>query len=281
MNLQDEIKKVIARLKSFKGRPQLRAYDNEYTVKLSNGDCIKILGDFISFANLVAWELLVTDPNISDEEILDGVWDAFKEESKRLRPDRDVLSFEQPFGVNTQAHLERATTPAYTFRQRVDWCRQYHVAWTDGKPQPIRTMESQLEKHILPRFGDMPLDAVDETAVQEFAADLKRSTFEMRKPNGDLIKTYKLSRKTVLNVVGLVKSILGRKVWLSWQLDLGKPNEPTQRYFTEEELKRIIDATDEPYRTLFALLAGTGMRIGEAAGLHIDDLDLDNLAADN
>src|SRR5215469_12666469 len=89
----------------------------------------------------------------------------------------------ESLGVNTQAHLERATMPAFTFRQRVDWCRQYHVAWTDGKPQPIRTIESQLIKHILPRFGDLPLDAVDETAVQEFAADLKRSTFEMRKPN--------------------------------------------------------------------------------------------------
>jgi integrase len=138
-------------------------------------------------------------------------------------------------------------------------------------------MESQLEKHILPRFGDMPLDDVDETSVQEFAADLKRSAFKMRKPNGDLIKKYKLSRKTVLNIVGLVKLILGRRVWLSWQLDLGKPDEPSQRYFTEEELKRIIDASEGQHRSLFALLAGTGMRIGEAAGLHIDDLDLDNL----
>ena len=36
-------------------------------------------------------------------------------------------------------------------------------------------MESQLTKHILPRFGSLPLDAVDETVVQEFVADLKRA----------------------------------------------------------------------------------------------------------
>jgi len=71
-------------------------------------------------------------------------------------------------GVNTTEHLERATnlSPIVTFRQRVDWCRKYHKAWTDGKPGPVRTMESQLTKHILPRFGSLTLDAVDETGVK-------------------------------------------------------------------------------------------------------------------
>ncbi len=181
-------------------------------------------------------------------------------------------------GVNTAEHLEHATnlSPVITFRQRVEWCRKYHKAFTDGKPGPVRTMESQLTKHILPRFGSLPLDAVDETAVQEFVADLKRTTFQMRKPNGQVIKTYRLSRKTILNIVGLVKLVLGKRVWITWDLDLGKPENPPQRYFTEAQLKQIVEAADGQYRVLFALLAGTGMRIGEAAGLHVDDLDLDN-----
>jgi len=181
-------------------------------------------------------------------------------------------------GVNTTEHLERAmnVNPVVTFAQRVEWCRQYHKAWTDGKPGSVLSMESQLTKHILARFGSLPLDAVDETAVQEFVADLKRATFRMRTPNGDPNKTYKLSRKTILNIVGVVKLVLGKKVWMTWELDLGKPEDPQQRYFTEEQLKQIIEGAEGQYRVLFALLAGTGMRIGEAAGLHIDDLDLDN-----
>jgi integrase len=188
-------------------------------------------------------------------------------------------------GVNTTDHLERAmnVSPIVTFRQRVEWCRKYHKAWTDGKPGPIQTMESQLTKHILPRFGSLPLAAVDETAVQEFVADLKRATFERRKPKGkdrlpqgNVVKTYKLSRKTILNIVGVVKLMLGKKVWLTWDLDLGKPEDPEQRYFTEEQLRKIIEGAEGQSRVLFALLAGTGMRIGEAAGLHIADLDLDN-----
>jgi integrase len=117
---------------------------------------------------------------------------------------------------------------------------------------------------------------IGEMKVQEFVADLKRATFERRKPDGTLIKTYHLSRKTVLNIVGVIKLVLGRKRWMTWELDLGRPNRPRQRYFTQEQLRQIIEAAPGQYRTLFALLAGTGMRIGEAAGLHADDLDLDH-----
>jgi integrase len=137
-------------------------------------------------------------------------------------------------------------------------------------------MEGHLAKHILPRFGEFPVEAIDESKVQELVADLKRTTFERRKPDGTLIKTYRLSRKSVLNIVGVVKLVLGRKVWMTWELDLGKPNRPKQRYFTQDQLRRIIEAAPGQYRVLFALLAGTGVRIGEAAGLHVDDLDLDN-----
>jgi integrase len=55
-----------------------------------------------------------------------------------------------------------------------------------------------------------------------------------------------------------------------------KPNRPKQRYFTQDQLPQIIQAAPGPYRVLLALLACTGMRIGEAAGLHLDDPDLEN-----
>ena len=124
-----------------------------------------------------------------------------------------------------------------------------------------------------------PLDLVDETAVQEFVADLKRTTFEMRKPNGDLIKTYKLSRKTILNIVGVVKLVLGEKgVDDLGKLDLGQESQSEAAVFQEEAAAaEIIEPPKGSIAVLFALLAGTGMRIGEAAGLQVEDLDLDNL----
>jgi hypothetical protein len=93
-----------------------------------------------------------------------------KGEDKLTKPEakRKGAEIIASLGVNTTEHFERAMnlTPVTTFSQRVEWCRKNHKAWTDGKPGPILTMESQLTKHILPRFGSLPLDSVDEIAVQ-------------------------------------------------------------------------------------------------------------------
>lgn len=181
-------------------------------------------------------------------------------------------------GVNTAQHLERAIapTPVLTFGQRVEWCRKYHPAWTDSRPKTIRTMESALTKHILPRFGSLPLDSITETAVQEFAADLKQTTFERRRKNGTLLKCFKLSRKSILEIIDLVKRIVGKKVWVAWEWKLPKASRRKQRYFTQDEIQKIINAAQGQYGALFAVLAATGMRISEAAGLYVDDLDLTN-----
>ena len=86
-------------------------------------------------------------------------------------------------------------------------------------------------------------------------------------------RSLTLSRKSILNIVGVLKLVLGRKAWMSWEeMNLGKPPRSKQRYFTEEQLKQIIEAAPGQYRVLFAVLAGTGMRIGEAAGLYVETL---------
>ena len=62
-----------------------------------------------------------------------------------------------------------------------------------------------------------------------------------------------------------------------WDLDLGKKRKPKQRYFTEEEVARSVDAEpDLQYKTLYLFLYGTGVRINEAAGLYVEDIDFDN-----
>ena len=59
-------------------------------------------------------------------------------------------------------------------------------------------------------------------------ANFKRRTFDGRRSNSTLIKTYQLSRKTVPNIVAVIKLVLGQKVWMSWELDLGKPKRARQ-----------------------------------------------------
>src|SRR5260370_40766473 len=47
------------------------------------------------------------------------------------------------------------------------------------------------------------------------------------------------------------------------------------RFFTVEEVGKIIAAAREPYKTMFWLLAMTGMRAGEMLGLQWADIDFE------
>jgi integrase len=90
-------------------------------------------------------------------------------------------------------------------------------------------------------------------------------------PNGTV---KKISPKTVRNVIGVLKQILGARVWRDWDLKFPEKTDNEQRYFTQAEMLQIVDAANGQWKVLFALLAGTGMRAGEAFGLGIEDLDL-------
>lgn len=66
-------------------------------------------------------------------------------------------------------------------------------------------MGSHLDKYLLPRFGSLPIPAIDERRVQEFIADLTR--MEYMWPNG---VSRKLSPKTIRNVVGVQAETVAR-----------------------------------------------------------------------
>jgi integrase len=175
-----------------------------------------------------------------------------KPEAKRKL--RDVLD---RLGVNTEAHLLQAINVSRTFEQESAWWRQNKLSLL--KPSCNETMGSHIEKYLLPRFGTLPLDGVDERRVQEFVADLNRT---------------ELAPKSIRNIVGVLKLILGKSRWQDWNLVLPEIPEREQRYFTEDEMRQIINSVTGQWRALFATMAGTGLRCGEVFGLHVEDLDL-------
>ena len=95
--------------------------------------------------------------------------------------------------------------------------------------------------------------------MQEFIADLNRT---------------KLSPKSIRNIVGVLKVILGKSRWRDWSLVLPENPQREQRYFTEDEMRKIINSVEGQWRAMFATMAGTGLRCGEVFGLHVEDLDL-------
>jgi integrase len=130
-------------------------------------------------------------------------------------------------------------------------------------------MGSHLKKYLMPRFGSLPMAAIDERRVQEFITDLSR--MEYKWPNG--VKR-RLSPKTTRNIVEVLQLIVGEKVWRDWELRYPENPDKEQRWFNPDEMRRIVNAATGQWKVLFAALAGTGMRCGEAFGLHVDDLDL-------
>jgi len=137
------------------------------------------------------------------------------------------------------------------------------------KPSTIRAAKSHINVHILPHFGKRGLDEIGVEAQQMFVTKLA---------------TAGLSRKTVMNITSTLSSMLETaKAWgyVCQRVNyasLAFPTEevqPEARFFTLEEVGKIIAAAREPYKTMFLLLAMTGMRAGEVLGLQWQDIDFD------
>jgi len=136
------------------------------------------------------------------------------------------------------------------------------------KPSTVKAANSHLTTYILPQLGKMQLDELGRERQQAFATRL----------------VSRVSRKTVVNILGTLSTMLTTaKEWgyICEGLKLGSlalpesPLRPAARFFSGEEAKKIIAAAADPYRTMFAIAAMTGLRAGEILGLMLDDIDFD------
>ena len=123
---------------------------------------------------------------------------------------RKLRALLEQMGINSEAHLIRATRVAKTFAQEAEWWKENRLSLF--KPSCQEAMGSHVDKYLLPRFGKLPVDAVDERQVQEFIAELSRTEFVR---NGT---RKKLSPKSIRNIMGVLKLILGERVWRDWNL---------------------------------------------------------------
>ncbi|MGO9640495.1 MAG: tyrosine-type recombinase/integrase [Candidatus Acidiferrales bacterium] len=129
-------------------------------------------------------------------------------------------------------------------------------------------MSSHLRFHLVPAFWHIRLDEIGQEQVQAFVGKLAKGR----------------SRHTILNVLGTLASVLkGAQKWGYAvagfrQGDLvvpcAKPSKPG-RFFTAEQARSILALASEPWHTIFALAAMTGLRPGEVLGLSLDDLDFE------
>lgn len=157
---------------------------------------------------------------------------------------------------------------------RITTVAEFAERWTgtvlsQHKPSSQKAAQSHLRCHILPRLGAVRLDAIGREAQQVFLTRLSAT----------------VSRKTARNVMDTLSAMLRKaKQWgyVCEKVDFRDLEfadvvvQPEPRFFTARQVQLIIDVAPEPYKTMFAILAMTGMRAGEMLGLQWEDIDFLN-----
>jgi integrase len=175
-------------------------------------------------------------------------------------------------GADTAEYLAKAQgiTNGTTFREQAAWWIK-RVQQRNRKPIAPATVESWqgcLDVWILPNLGDLPLSSVGNLALKGLVEKMVKAG---------------LSPKTVNNYSQVVKAVVASAVnedgeqiyprkWNHEFVDMpvvqrSKQNTP---HFTSEVITGILGSSKGYKRMFCALLAGTGLRAGEALGIEID-----------
>jgi integrase len=130
------------------------------------------------------------------------------------------------------------------------------------KPSTQASEKSHIKIHLEPAFGALRMREITAEVLQEWVSESKASV------------------KTTRNLVATLQTMWGTaKAWGYVQHDpfeglvLPKKVRPNTYSFTLDETVAIIQKAAEPWKTLFRIVAETGVRSGEVAGLRIEDFD--------
>ncbi len=140
-----------------------------------------------------------------------------------------------------------------------------------AKAATIQSWQNILQKWLIPNLGELPLASVSNGTV---------------KPLVQKMNDAGLAAKSIQTYVGLVKLIVASAVdregeqmfprkWNHEFLDLPMVSHQNQPSFGPKTMSQIINQASGQDRILYALLAGTGLRIGEALGLELKHLSDD------
>jgi integrase len=185
-----------------------------------------------------------------------------------LHEARQILAQRMWERRNAKFRLDRQPITMKEFAAK--WSEDYvtvQVRLGRMKESSAESCRSRVRLHVVPFFGPMRLDAITLTHVREFMKTL-------------LAK--ELSPKTVLNTMVVLKEMLKHAVQWGY-LDANpaqyaerpRGEEQEMQVLTPPEIRRLLDAADEPVRTLILCAVLTGMRRGELFGLRWEDIDLD------
>jgi len=131
------------------------------------------------------------------------------------------------------------------------------------KPSSQNAEKAHMQKHIVPFFKDWKMGDITPALVQQFVSSIKAAPKTVR----NIYATFRSAWKTA-RLWGYVDKNACEGIVLP------RLNPVERRAFTVEEMQKIIQAAEEPFKTFFWLASETGMRIGELCGIRWEDIDL-------
>jgi site-specific recombinase XerC len=139
------------------------------------------------------------------------------------------------------------------------------------KPATATTWQNCVNKWLNPNVEDFPLSSLNNLTVKSLVSRMHEAG---------------LSAKTISNYVGLAKLVVASAIddngeqlfprkWNHDFIDLPVVENQRQPTFTADTMSAIVQKADCQEQVLYALLAGTGLRVGEAMGLEVRHLSSD------
>lgn len=161
-----------------------------------------------------------------------------------------------------------------------EWIDAWQPAWEAGlKPTSAESEPARIRNHIRPLLGHVPLERVDEMAVQRWVAELGRGVPDPDDPKKWIRRPLK--PKTIRNCHGLLYKVLAAAVRAKLirsnpctSTTLPKRVHHEMRFLTEPDIARLVACLPPHWRPLVLLLVATGLRWGEATALRVGDVDL-------
>lgn len=168
-----------------------------------------------------------------------------------------------------------------------EWCEEW---WPTRQIEPS-TREAELgnlEKYVLPKWKDVALADITRQEVRAWIAELgrqekvisnselaRRKTILKTDPGAKFVNPT-ISAATVGRIVNQFAASMSAAVDAeiidtnpAYRAKLPRRRPATERYLTREEFGAVCEKLTQPRdKAIAALLAGTGVRWGEAVGLH-------------
>ena len=135
------------------------------------------------------------------------------------------------------------------------------------KAGTLAAYRSHLNSHILPAIGEKPLSEVENGTLKAFVAELSSRGLSASTING----MVSLVKQIVASAVDTNGNQLHPRTWNSDFMDLPVISQRSQTapVATAKGVQQAISRAPGQEKALYALLAGSGLRIGEALALKV------------